>query len=581
MNSTSKSRLFALLCVPILLLCVFATYPVAEIGMNDEWSYVQSAEVLARTGHIVYNGWATAMLGWQLYIGALFARLFGPSFTSIRASTVLVGLATAYLIHRTLVRVGITPRNAVIGTLAVVLGPLFLPLTVSFMTDIGGLFFIALCLYACLRAVEATEDRVVLGWLAFAAISNALGGTVRQIAWLGALVMFPCAVWLLRKRRHVVLLGLILYPVSAAIIFGSLRWFQHQPYSVPEQLLPGPVALHNLHYLIGVGFRTLYTWILYLLPLLLVFASALLWRERRTRLMLIFGGLLCVAVVLFLHHRHLLALFLSPVGNYVQLRHGFIDILQLDDDPGGRLAHATQLVLVGVNLFAVLTFATFLATVRVRRTSSSSLPAATSWWSLTVLLVPFTLAYLALLLPRAAFGGLYDRYLLPLVFLSVLVLTRLYQDRVKDKLPAYSLVLVAIFALYAMAGTYDSFSQARAKLAAIAELRAAGVPDTAIDAGLEHNAWVQVERYGYVNDPRIKVPANLPRIEAPPFPDNCQPHADRQLTPAIVPGYTISSDPAACAGPSGYSPVAYHGWLGFHTAYLYIVDTVKPSGRQP
>ncbi len=49
--------------------------------MNDDWSYMWSARVLAKTGCVVYNGWATAMLTWQLYWGALFVRLFGFLFS--------------------------------------------------------------------------------------------------------------------------------------------------------------------------------------------------------------------------------------------------------------------------------------------------------------------------------------------------------------------------------------------------------------------------------------------------------------------------------------------------------------------
>ncbi len=45
---------------------VLAAWPVAEMGFVDDWSYVKMAFVFARTGHIVYNGWATAMLGWAI-----------------------------------------------------------------------------------------------------------------------------------------------------------------------------------------------------------------------------------------------------------------------------------------------------------------------------------------------------------------------------------------------------------------------------------------------------------------------------------------------------------------------------------
>src|SRR6266496_3749526 len=124
LNMTSKSRISALLCALVLLLCSVATYPVAEIGMNDDWSYLKSAQVLAQTDRIVYNGWAAPMLGWQLFLGALFAKLFGSSFTAIRASTLLVALATTFLLQRTFVRAGVSSRNATIGTLTLALSPL-------------------------------------------------------------------------------------------------------------------------------------------------------------------------------------------------------------------------------------------------------------------------------------------------------------------------------------------------------------------------------------------------------------------------------------------------------------------------
>src|ERR1700722_20094402 len=96
MKTTASPRWPAVLCASLLLLCVLATYPVAETGMVDDWSYVQSVRVLALTGHIVYNGWAAPILGWQLFLGALFAKLFGPSFTAIRASTLLIALITVF-----------------------------------------------------------------------------------------------------------------------------------------------------------------------------------------------------------------------------------------------------------------------------------------------------------------------------------------------------------------------------------------------------------------------------------------------------------------------------------------------------
>ena len=207
--------------------------------MIDDFSYTRSAQILAQTGHIAYVGWAAAMLGWQLYLGALFIKLFGFSFTVVRLSTLPVAMLTAFLTQRAFVRAGLNTWNATLGTIALVLSPLTLALTFSYMTDMGGLLCMVLCFYACLRALQAETDRSRLLWIVFAACSNAVGGTVRQVVWLGVLVMVPCTCWLLRRRPHVIITGAISVLAAAGFIFAIIRWFARQPYSQPDVGLGG------------------------------------------------------------------------------------------------------------------------------------------------------------------------------------------------------------------------------------------------------------------------------------------------------------------------------------------------------
>ncbi|MEI9981306.1 MAG: glycosyltransferase family 39 protein [Edaphobacter sp.] len=122
---------------------------------SDDLSYARTAQLFADTGHFIYNGWATAMLGWQIVWGALFIKLFGFSFLVLRASTILLAIASAVLLHRILLRFGIEPRNAAFGTLIVILCPQFLAETVSFMTDIPGV----LCIFVCIYGLSACPRR--------------------------------------------------------------------------------------------------------------------------------------------------------------------------------------------------------------------------------------------------------------------------------------------------------------------------------------------------------------------------------------------------------------------------------------
>jgi hypothetical protein len=143
------------------------------MGISDDGPYNLRAQHLAATGHIGYNGWETALLGSQLYLGAVFIKLFGFSFATVRMSTLLIAALTAFVLHRTLVRANISERDATIGTLDLVLSPLYLMLSVTFMSDIVGLFAIVLCLYGCLRTLQSSTDRSGIAWLPFAPVHYA------------------------------------------------------------------------------------------------------------------------------------------------------------------------------------------------------------------------------------------------------------------------------------------------------------------------------------------------------------------------------------------------------------------------
>jgi Dolichyl-phosphate-mannose-protein mannosyltransferase len=569
----------AILCALMLPLCAFVIRPVAELGIDDDWGYIKTVQVLAQTGHVVYNGWEAPMLGWALYLAAIFVKLFGFSFTVARSSTVLIAIMTAFLMQRTFVRAGIREWNATIGTLTFVLSPLFLPLAFRFMTDMAGLFCVVLCLYACLRALQARTDRSALAWICFATLSNAAGGTVRQIAWLGALIMVPSALWLTRRRPHFLLVGGLASIASFIFIFASLRWFHHQPYSLSEGLIQGRIGLRTIanliHSLIMVGLDTP----LFLLPVLLMFIPALPRGNRKATIFLAAGGVLCLLFALVQYHRHKLNSWLAPfLGNEFTI-HGLVDGSPLHSERPVLLSMGVRLLLTSLVVAGLLWFFALLLTSMRKPSPDSDVSAQISWRDLGVLIAPFTLAYIALLAPRGAFVNvLYDRYLLSLVMLALLVVLRCYQEQIRPRLPAASLLLVAIFAAFAIAGTHDVFAMYRARLAAVNELRSGGVPATAIDAGFDYNGWTQIETFGYINDPRILVPAGAFRpVRDAPF-GACTPLLFEQF-PAISPRYTLAFDPAACMGQAGFAPVTYRTWLGPRFTTIYVVKVANPQSK--
>jgi hypothetical protein len=552
-----------ILCAAIVLAALLAARPFAEMGFIDDWAYIRMAQLYASTGHFVYNGWETAMLGWQIPWGAWFIHLFGFSFTAVRLSTVSLVPASIAFFHASLRRFGISPRSSFAGTLMLGLSPLFLPLAATYMTDVPGLFCILLCLYLCQRALAAETHASALLWLASATASNLALGTVRQIVWLGALVMVPSTAWLLRHRPKLVITAALFWIASLVSVFACMQWFGQQPYMLPEKLYQGPISVHMFAHMLTELLKSVLCLTLLLLPL----SAAWLGRARalpRSALLRIATSLLVLtagAVPLALHgsldHRvmpwlgHILGTqsIFSSTGEMLGTRPVTLTL---------PLRSALSLLVIA----AALVCAEFL-----RRTSNTSHRKASS--NFNVLCGPFIVAYILLLLPRATYSFIYDRYLLVVLPFAIAGLLLAYENSFGDRLPHLSTATLVLFGTYTLAGTHDWFALNRARIAAVSSIESSGVARTDIQGGFDYDGWTQLQAAGYVNDARIARPARAYRQVQSTLPPLCTlPFSS--YTPAIHPRYFVVFHQMPCLAISSFAPILYNTWLPpFHRA-VYI-----------
>jgi hypothetical protein len=556
-----------------VLLCELISHPFVNMGVCDDGPYILMAKTLASTGHVVYNGWANPMLGWQLYIGAALIKLFGFSFTAVRMSALLVSLTLAFFLQRCLVRAGITERNAALATLTLVLTPLYLGLSVTYMTDIFGLFAIIVCLYGCLRALQATTPRAILLWILFAVASNAIFGTARQIAWLGILVMVPSTLWLLRTQRRVLIAGTGAALTGALFIFVCMQWLKHQPYSIPEQIFPEAFPISGtlwtlLHFFLEVPFI--------LLPLLGLFLRRI--HKQGPRVFLMIFGLVLGYLFFSFYPSHLRGEFvLEPTVNDWMGTHITFLFSQLHGVPPVLIPEWLQILLTIASFGGALCF---IASLFQRRPAPivEAPSSAISWKQIGVLVVPFSLAYILLLVPRATGFVLSDRYLLPLMVIAILCIARHFQYSVQTQLPLGTILLVGLMALYGVTFTHDAFAFYRARVALANELRAAGVPDTAVNNGWEYNLNIELQHASHINDPHIRVPAHAFVPPPPISSDICSMGWFWGVyTPHIHPVYSTSFDPDECYGPASFAPVQYSRWIASTPGTLYVVRTTAPA----
>ena len=536
------------MCAGVLLACILVARPFAEAGFIDDFSYIWTSKVLAETGHLIYNGWGSMLLGWQAYLGALFIKLFGYSCTAVRSSVVLVSLFTAMLLHRLLVRLGTSAWNSCVVTLTLMLSNLALPLTVSFMSDIPSLMGVLLCAYGCVRMVQAGTERATLWWLAAAVLSNLAIGTTRQICWLGALVMVPGVAWAVRRRWSVLPAAAAWWVVSALFVEACLQWFKRQSYTPQEPL----VVLHRqqLPEIPQVAMCGL----VLLLPLLLPFLDAAGRERPEVRIGIpLLGAAVGLVVSLApgtFFFAAVNALFPWPVGLPAWLQ---------------RVIAAVIFACLAGLLFQLWTKRNVFS--QGERDSLKGTPPLTArqlWW----LVMPYTVAYSFLLITRSVIWPRYLLSLLPIVCLAILWLHRIvFAGR---RLPVASVALTAVFAILAVTDLHDAFARQRARVEAVSTYTRTGQPRTALDAGLDLDGWVQIQKTGYLNEGRLRVPVGAYRLRTPPtIPAACQSWF-LILTPALDPHYALTEAANDCLALTALNPAPYTTWRSPHQHAVYI-----------
>jgi hypothetical protein len=571
-------RLHALVCTALLLGCALATRPFAEIGISDDFSYIRSAEVLAQTGHIVYNGVANPILGWQLYLGAVFIKLFGFSFTTARAPILMISVATTYLLQRVMARFGLSPASATLGTLTVMLSPSWFILTEIFMTDAAGLFALVLCFYGCQRAVLARDNFSAVGWLCLAGLTDIVGGTARQIAWLGVLVLVPATAWLLRRRKGVLLSGALLWVIGIAAIAICSHWFLEQPYTLKEKMIQNSsgslVHASTLASVARTMLRTLPSLPLLAMPVMMIFTQGMLRLGRRIVTLAVSvicaGAGLCLAATYFLLHRGVPPeKFLPPWLGYNWTVYGIMQGVEIAGHPAVVLSPAYQFALVlGVILCSVCVIAQVAtAPARTGHTSSAAGPVSASltWKESLALLTPFSVAYFALLLPRATDSTASDRYLIPLVIVMVVVLLRVAQQRSLSVSYWAGVVTLILFSIYAVAGTHDQFSFERARVQAAQQVMDAGVPRASIEGGWEFDGWTQIVTQGYLDDSRLQ---GVKHSAGRPDPNHCHGLIYAEV-PMVQPVYQLAFSPEGCFARSQFPAVTFYTWLPPYRQKIY------------
>lgn len=541
-------------CVAVVAAAILIIWPVAESPYGDDTAYTYISLNLARSGHLLYNGWETAVLVLHAYWGALFIRLLGFSFECVRFSTLpfaLGAVGSCYLLVR---RAGLQAPTAAFVTLLFGLSPLFLPVAASFMTDVPALFFMFASLYFLSRAAEAAATGRGYGWLVLGSALGFVGGTSRQVVWLAPLVVLPYLGWIRRRQTRFVLVSLTAWICVLGGMTEVMAWFSRQPYVIPQPSVFGELkfALKNPLSELNTTARLSLMLLLMCLPAalpLILRASIDAWRGPIGRKVIVAVLLLGVVGAVLIHP----SLASIPwVSNTLDWE-GISGEAPLSGRPIVLTTPIRALVAMVVYAAACI-LAGELMNLRdlARRALRIFLDPSENQFTLAAMSL-VCLVYLALVLLRERDFDIFDRYLLPILpwTATVLFLWVGSDDRARLMLKrAMPLAWAAlgILALYSVISTQDLWALARARVSASRRLEAAGVPRTAIDAGFEYNAWTELLINGRLNSRWVINPPGAYRVGL-------------SQTPSVVPLYKLEYKPTQETAPSQFGSVPYDSFL--------------------
>src|SRR4030095_1197137 len=185
-QSSFRSAPVYLAIILIYVISAFLVDPRGEFPLNDDWSYSRSAFRFARENVIEVDEWCAPSLFGQALYGGLLAKLFGPSFTMLRLSTLILSCGLSLILWRTLQALNVDRIMSWIVVLAWIFNPIQFSLSFTYMTEIPFAFFTGLGLLAMVRHLETGG----IGSLVASGSALGFSALIRQTAALFIVPLF-------------------------------------------------------------------------------------------------------------------------------------------------------------------------------------------------------------------------------------------------------------------------------------------------------------------------------------------------------------------------------------------------------
>lgn len=471
--------------VLFFLVLIVAINPLRNFPVEDDWDYSKQVLNLLQTGAFHRLEVTQATVFFPALWGALFSQLFGYSFATLRVSTLVLALGTLLFFYLLLGELGFDAVRRVLGTLTLMLAPMFVFLAFSFMTDIFLLFGILGALFFYVRAWRTKNMFLAV----IASVFAALGFLARQVG-IFVPISFALLVVIYEHKHRARAVGWILAGATIPFIVLGIylvwsRFGGGANWADSARTLTGTVGFWLHPDTPGVFVRryaeATSTIGIYLLPLWLALLGALVWvrqgwGETNRLQKILFAVLALLSIVALVRAGSRGEWF--PYMTDILTRAGMRPYLAFFAEGWGatRPAILPSLLATGLTFLAGLC-GIVLSALFVGRLGNKPTPGYAFIYLTTLVLA----------LASLTFFTYFERYLLPLmVGILILVLDATRRARISIPLGAAGVLVAAIVSVALMR---DYFSWNELRWRAGNELLESGVPAEQIDGGYEWNGW--------------------------------------------------------------------------------------------
>lgn len=464
----------------VWFLCFWVVGGIADFPLNDDWSYGITTKRLIETGNYHPVDWTSMSLISQVFFGALFCFPFGFSFTALHISTFVLsffGIVSIYKICRML---NASCLLSVFISLVVMLNPIYLVLSGTFMTDIPFLSFVSMSMFFLIRSLKFRNFYSLLGGTFFLVLAV----LCRQNAlFLGVAFFISFLVKFSFGKRNI---GWAIMPLLAASFFLFLynRWlhtsgltpalYGKQIFQLTDVIknysaLPRQILQNGFNAVIYVG--------LFLFPVLVLAGNKVL--QNKNLRIVFFVVLFCIAT------KYIVSGSTISLWGNILVKEG-LGPLTLHDGTNLKLSNISPLqdiFWIGVTIIAV-TSTSLLITLVIGFFLKIKLLLRHEWFVYTIFFVLASLVYIGPLLLL----GFFDRYLLPPFLLIAFALIPIL-DTINQTRRRVAISIFGCYALFSLAAVHDYIAWNEARWKIIDSFTARKIDYDNVDGGFEYNGF--------------------------------------------------------------------------------------------